>query len=61
MSKKRVLVIGAGPGGLVAAAILSPRGSGMPSIFESGRIFSILICEVRRVAYEKIDLASELR
>lgn len=35
-------------------------GSGLPTIFESGRISSNLLCDARGVGYEKIDLASEI-
>jgi phytoene desaturase len=35
-------------------------GSGLPTIYESGRISSNLICEARGVGYEKADLVSGL-
>ena len=35
-------------------------GSGLPTIFESGRISSNLLCDARGVSYEPVDLASAL-
>ena len=35
-------------------------GSGLPTIFESGRISSNLLCDARNVPYGRVDLASEI-
>ncbi|WP_353566381.1 phytoene desaturase family protein [Haloferula sargassicola] len=34
-------------------------GSGLPTIYESGRISANLLCEERGIGYERVDLASE--